>query len=139
MVQALHRIVRYWKPGRKSYAAKMVELALQRGQRLRLSAMSTTMSVMRNQLLSPTKVPAHCNKRSSRALVRLPHEAEAKTMDSNVPTERDESRAKRPSLKTYVEQVREWSDHIGGSRGAAGPCKRISPVTGEVVEVIQAR
>ena len=60
-------------------------------------------------------------------------------MDSNVPTERDHSRAKRPSLKTYGEQVREWADHRGGSKGAAGPCKRISPVTGEVIEVMQAR
>lgn len=58
-------------------------------------------------------------------------------MDSNVPTGRDAVRTQQPSFKTYAEQVREWSDHLGGSRGAAGPCKRISPVTGEVVEVIQ--
>jgi hypothetical protein len=60
-------------------------------------------------------------------------------MDSNVPTECDAARTQRPFIKTYAEQVRAWADHRGGSRGAAGPCKRISPVTGEVVEVIQAR
>ena len=74
------------------------------------------------------------------SVVRLPHEAEAITMDSNAPAERDAARIERPSFKTsYAEQVLEWADRRGGSRGAAGPCKRISPVTGEVVEVIQAR
>jgi hypothetical protein len=64
---------------------------------------------------------------------------EAKTMDSNVATKRAAARTQRPFILTYAEQVRAWSAYRGGSQGAAGPCKRISPVTGEVVEVIQAR
>ncbi len=31
---------------------------------------------------------------------------------------------------------RAWQAHRDGSQGAAGPCKRIDPVSGEVVEVV---
>jgi hypothetical protein len=51
-----------------------------------------------------------------------------------------ELRKKRRRETRYLarqhDDVRRWCKRRDGSSGAAGPCKRIDPVTGELLEII---
>jgi hypothetical protein len=54
-------------------------------------------------------------------------------------TKRRIAKRQRCHFKERAEQNRAWRDRRDGSQGAAGPCKRIDPVTGETVEVLPRR